>query len=250
MHATNGEGPHWEGAVNARLLAGDIYRMGRSEWLTERGWDQVYNDGVRTVIDLRNPAERKRRPSDPVVGEDALARFAVVHSPTEDPGDPRYQELFQPYMNHPRLYADILELFPAQVAEVFKELAAARGKVVIHCSAGRDRTGLIATLVLSLLGQAERVAAEDALAARGINDWHLVAPVKHPYERHLEGAELADTLRGRGAAVEDFIGGMDVGAFLLANGVSAAEIAAVIARSRTLGSPSLGDGGHTEGRVN
>ncbi|MDN6332146.1 MAG: protein-tyrosine-phosphatase, partial [Micrococcaceae bacterium] len=28
---------NWEGAVNARRVAGRLYRMGRSEWLTERG---------------------------------------------------------------------------------------------------------------------------------------------------------------------------------------------------------------------
>lgn len=225
-------GPHWEGAVNARLLAGDIYRMGRSEWLTEHGWDQAYNDGVRTVIDLRNLAERKRRPSDPVVSEGALARFSVVHAPTEDPEDPRYEELFHPYMNHPRLYSDMIALFPDRVAGVFRELAAAQGKVVIHCSAGRDRTGLVATLLLALLGQAGRAAAEDELAARGINEWHLVSPVKHPHERHLPVGEMAEVVQGRGRAVAEFVGGMDVRAFLLANGVRAEEIDAVIARSR------------------
>ena len=232
MAVPEGTEPHWDGAVNARLLAGDIYRMGRSEWLTERGWWQVYDDGVRTVIDLRNPGERKRRPSDPVVGDGAMAGFAVVNSPTEDADNADYQALVQPYMNHPRLYADILRLFPRHVAAVFKELAAAQGKVVIHCSAGRDRTGLVASLLLALAGQAGRVAREDELASRGINSWRLVAPVKHPYERYLAEEEIAEVVADRGQALAAFVGGLDVRAFLLANGVTAKEVDAVVARCR------------------
>jgi protein-tyrosine phosphatase len=135
-------------------------------------------------------------------------------------------------MNHPRLYVDILRLFPGQVAAVFKELAAAQGKVVIHCSAGRDRTGLVASLLLALTGQADRAAGQDELASRGINSWHLVAPVKHPYERYMAEDEIAGIVADRERALNDFVDGLDVRAFLLANGVSAREIAAVVARCR------------------
>jgi protein-tyrosine phosphatase len=41
--------PQWEGAVNARLLIGDIYRMGRSEWLTENGRSR--RTAHRTMVD-------------------------------------------------------------------------------------------------------------------------------------------------------------------------------------------------------
>ncbi|BCT77380.1 hypothetical protein SCMU_32220 [Sinomonas cyclohexanicum] len=62
-------GVAWEGAVNARRVLGEVYRMGRREWLTERGWRQMHDDGIRTVIDLRNPVEQKRRPTAPRWGQ-------------------------------------------------------------------------------------------------------------------------------------------------------------------------------------
>src|SRR6478736_6871249 len=60
-------GMEWDGAVNAWHVAGDVYRMGRREWLTEDGWRQAYLHGIRTVVDLRNEAEIRRRETDPPV---------------------------------------------------------------------------------------------------------------------------------------------------------------------------------------
>ncbi|HEY8296209.1 MAG TPA: tyrosine-protein phosphatase [Micrococcaceae bacterium] len=221
----------WDGAVNARRLAGGIYRMGRSEWVTETGWQQAWDAGVRTVIDLRNESERARRPTDPQVPSRALARFAVVHCPTEDPDNAQFQALCLPYLNHPRSYADNLRLFPELVTGVFRAIAAAEGPVVVHCSAGRDRTGLISTMLLRLAGAGPaEIGTAYELSVRGINAWHKVSPVPHPHERYYPEAELAPLLAERLEALARFAGGVEVADYLLDHGLSAAELAAVRAK--------------------
>lgn len=221
----------WEGAVNARRVAGGLYRMGRSEWLTERGWRQAYADGIRTVVDLRNADERRRRPTDPEVGPDALSGITVLHCPTEDQSHEEFiaaaASADTPYLSDPRYYPANLEHFPDLIAGVFRSLAHARGSVVVHCSAGRDRTGMIVSLALALAGQRDRVATQYDAGARGINEWHRISPVKHPYERHLDPEQLDELLVGRQEALAAFIDGIDVQAFLLGHGLTAQEIAAV-----------------------
>ncbi|GAB3278867.1 tyrosine-protein phosphatase [Sinomonas notoginsengisoli] len=227
----------WEGAVNAHHVLGDVYRMGRREWLTERGWRQMHDDGVRTVIDLRNPGEQKRRPTDPEVSEEAMAGIAVVSAPTEDPDHPEHAETYSgqipPYLSHPNGYTGIVRLFPERIVAVFHAIAEAPAGVVLHCSAGRDRTGLIVTMLLALAdpASARRTAAEQYEASvRGINEWHRVSPVRHPYERWHEDAELAPILAERQAALAEFTEGFDAARFLLEHGLHPAELAAVRAK--------------------
>ncbi|MFW6188771.1 MAG: tyrosine-protein phosphatase, partial [Actinomycetota bacterium] len=133
-----------------------------------------------------------------------------------------------PYLNHPRGYRDYLRLFPGHVAEAVRAVATAEGAVVVHCSAGRDRTGVLALLLLGLAGASrERLLAEDEAAARGINEWHRVSPVPHPVERHHPEPELAAVLAGRRAALEELLAELDAEGYLLAAGVPAAELAAL-----------------------
>ncbi|MET3810128.1 tyrosine-protein phosphatase [Arthrobacter sp. UYEF3] len=222
---------YWDGAVNAWHIGGGVHRMGRREWLTETGWQQAYADGIRTVIDLRNPVEVRRRETDPVVGEATLAAFDVVHAPTEDPANSEFRALCVPYLNDPASYADNARIFPGKLAQVFRALAAAPGGVVIHCSAGRDRSGMIAAMLQDLAGDGEdAIALAYERAMRGINEHHRVSGIPHPHERYLPEELLAPLIERRQESLLRFVRDLKIAAFLRHNGVTVPELAAIVGK--------------------
>ena len=221
----------WDGAVNAWHVAGDVFRMGRREWLTEAGWQQAYDGGIRTVIDLRNQEEVRRRETDPQVSASTLAAFDVVHAPTEDPANSEFRELCVPYLNDPASYADNARIFPEKLAGVFKAVAAAEGGVIIHCSAGRDRSGMIAAMLQDLAGAGEEAIARGyERAMRGINEHHRVSGVPHPHERYLPEEVLAPLLEARLESLLRFVRHVKTGDFLRHNGITDRELTAILAK--------------------
>lgn len=218
----------WDGAVNAWRVAGSVYRMGRREWVTATGWRDAHNDGVRTVIDLRNPAERQPRAADPDVGG-ALAAFDVIFAPTEDPDNREFKALCVPYLNDPAYYAANARLFPDKLAAVFKAVAASTGGVVIHCSAGRDRSGMVGAMLQDLAGAPDGdIVAGYQAAMRGINERHRTRLTPHPHERYLDEETLAPLLQSRGEGVLDFVRSLNTREYLLRHGVSEPELEAIL----------------------
>ncbi|MHC6229842.1 tyrosine-protein phosphatase [Arthrobacter sp. MMS24-T111] len=223
---------NWDGAVNAWHISGGIYRMGRREWLTASGWRQVFDDGVRTVVDLRNAAEGRRRDTDPVVPDASMPDIDVVQAPTEEPGDPRFTAVTGPYLNDPRQYAENARLFPEKLVGVFRAIAhaAPKGDVLLHCAAGRDRSGMVAAMVQDLAGDSDEAIAEGyRQAARGINERYRTHGPPHNRERYLDAGELEPLLEQRGITVVRFVRDLDTRRYLLANGLTAVELEAVLA---------------------
>jgi len=88
----------------------------------------------------------------------------------------------------------------------------------------------VAAMVQDLAGDSgQDIADSYRRAARGINERYRTHGPPHARERYLSEAELGPLLEARGEAVADFVRGLDTRAFLLDNGLSAAELDAVLA---------------------
>jgi len=128
--------------------------------LTKQGKAQLLDLGVRCVIDLRSHREVSLYP-DAVVGD---SHFSWHHLPMLDYiYSSRAQDLpdsFPPSLEE--MYISLLEESRAGFRQLF-ELFAHPGhqSYIFHCTAGKDRTGIVAALLLSLAGVDEQAIIED-----------------------------------------------------------------------------------------
>jgi protein-tyrosine phosphatase len=132
--------------------------------------------GIRTVIDLRDVGERERagvfgdKLEGPVHLPDGTpVDVGVLHHPVLDPT----YEWEHPDLPRAELlahrYQEILESFHERFCGALVEIADAEDGVAFHCTIGKDRTGLLAMLLLGLLGAPDEAIVEDyARSARAV----------------------------------------------------------------------------------
>ena len=127
--------------------------------------------GVATVIDLRWPAETERHPS-PILSALPHVHYRQVSllTPSEDQWRLRSVEGAKELWN-----CVVLEEVRLELREVLGAIAAAApGPVLFHCIAGKDRTGLVAALLLSLADVVPEAIAHDyALSSTNLRDGYL-----------------------------------------------------------------------------
>ncbi len=132
-----------------------IVRCDDPSRLTPASLLSVVDHGIRTVIDLRKPQEVAENPN-PFTDHDPRLRY--INISMVDPAAPERPEVFRLVDN----YTDSVDSYGDRIAQVMTEIATAHpGGVLIHCVAGKDRTGLISALLLRLVGVSIDIAAED-----------------------------------------------------------------------------------------
>ncbi|HEY7147346.1 MAG TPA: tyrosine-protein phosphatase [Streptosporangiaceae bacterium] len=165
-----------DGLVVAR---GRLYRSDTPSKLRGESREQFRQLGVRTVIDLRHECEVDMFGRVP--GDDGLSyhNISVEHRPYDQAG---LSASVEPARYLADRYAELTTDGTAEIRQVL-ELIAAPGAapVMIHCAAGKDRTGVLTALVLALLGVADGdIVADYARTGQAtaalIAEWHRQNP--------------------------------------------------------------------------
>jgi protein-tyrosine phosphatase len=179
---------------DGRLRHGLVVRSDDLSVITPDCADDLTLAGLSHVIDLRSQEEAAH------TGRGPLAARAVAYhhlpltagpTPPPPPGPREPEEMA-------RDYERIFTYAAGEIATALEVIAAARGMVAFHCSAGKDRTGILAAVLLSSLSVGSRDVVADYArtegAMPGVDRGH--APGRagrfHPAASAREDAGLTD----------------------------------------------------------
>jgi len=154
--------PRLEGSPNFRDLGGlptvdgrvtrhgVLFRSSALEELSSRDVRLLIDEiGLRTVIDLRSADDREIAQS----LLDTPVRY--INLPISRGGPTTSLE--RPMgadgrVDMPRIYGMYIETSAASISEIISELTSGATPAVFHCAAGKDRTGVVAAILLSAVG--------------------------------------------------------------------------------------------------
>lgn len=143
---------------------GMLYRSGRVDSLSAGALAELHHIGIKTIVDLRTEEERARHApfndnSIRVVHIPLLADNAreIIHAIQDGKIDGDTLNRVIEQRNR-----DIIANYQAEFKQVFEVLLdRSNYPVVIHCTSGKGRTGIVSALVLSILGVDEDIVMDD-----------------------------------------------------------------------------------------
>jgi protein tyrosine/serine phosphatase len=153
-------------ASGSMMRRGRLFRSAHHSRATDADLAAMADLEIAVIVDLRRPNERQREPSRRPPGFSGQVIENDIGAVDDDPwwSFVRQSDLTEAaFRDYLMGYYRTAPFEPRQVdlyARYFRALAEADGAVLIHCAAGKDRTGLLAALTHHLVG----VSREDLIA--------------------------------------------------------------------------------------
>lgn len=147
-----------------KVRTGRVFRSDALHRLTARDIAVLSRLEIATLIDLRSPAEIEQSGPSPLLEHGARHLHMPVFSRDLSPHD------ISPDSTLGDLYITMLEMGTSGVGMLFETLSQeGRLPAVIHCAAGKDRTGIVSALVLRALDVPDAtIVADYALTDRNM----------------------------------------------------------------------------------
>ena len=223
--------------INARFALPGLIRSANLSFLSERGRAELLASSLGRIIDLRNRAERKIDAA-PFAGNPVYLNLPLL--PQQHAA---IDEAHTTGRTNADFYRAYLDHAGNQIVSVFGAmLDAPPGPVLIHCHAGKDRTGLVAALAQELCGvPREQIATDYAETDRHLGNFYAAQLERQPDPE--KRAQLAGFQVSR---PEDILAALEyldaqwgsVHAYLQAFGISKAGQHQLAARLLNLNTPN------------
>lgn len=164
----------WDACYNIRDLGGYSTKYGQqTRWrafvradnlarLSPDGKKALVAYGVKTIIDLRSEYELNIDPP-PFIsfhGQNGFPQY--INVPILDETDKVGIKMMNQTPTITEMYSITIDRYQENIARVMKVFAkATNGTILFHCRSGKDRTGIIAAILLSLVGVDYSTIAKD-----------------------------------------------------------------------------------------
>jgi protein-tyrosine phosphatase len=196
-----------------KIIPGRLLRSDNLQTLTISDVDQLLGLGLTDVIDLRSDYEATQEGPGPLASSEVqIHQFSLFREWQVGVGEPKpdvrpevMPEEALPWidlepsveLDHQvaSVYFSYLVDRPDSVLAALRTIARAPGVALVHCAAGKDRTGTVVALALSV-ADAERQAIIDDYAASSERVEQVVARLKasRTYAENLEGRPISSHL--------------------------------------------------------
>jgi rhodanese-related sulfurtransferase len=237
--------PSWialDGAVNARVVVpGALLRADNLQSLSARDVRiLIEEEGLEVVVDLRTDVEVELEGPGPLTAEVAVRIEHRSLYPDSGGNTDLDADTIKPWgpadgsdsPDEPpavRAYTSYLRRRPDSVVGTVRTIARADGAVLVHCAAGKDRTGVVVALALDAAGFDRDWIVADYLVTRRRIDAIVARLVSSPtYRAELEGhdpqqhAPIVGTMERVLELVDERFGGS--AAWLSAHGLSELDL--------------------------
>lgn len=244
MNAENGS-PRWialDGAVNARAVVSRVLlRADNLQSLSPRDVRVlVEEEALEVVLDLRTDIEVEREGPGPMTAEHAVRIEHRSLLPDSGGNTDLDADTVKPWWRADehespeepafvRAYMSYLRRRPDSVVGSVRTIASADGAVLVHCAAGKDRTGVVVALALDAAGVDRDLIVADYLATRERMDAIIARLISSPtYRAGLEGRDT-QALAPVPGTIERFLELVDEGfggsvAWLSSHGLGAPDV--------------------------
>ena len=158
-----------------RVKSGVLWRSAGLEAATARDIELIGKLGLMSIADLRGEEERSTQPTHPAITKDVQTIWSTTG------GLPSRSEFMQTFNSDKdantlrqvveQLYRTIADNHASHFRLIFDALAVGALPMLVHCAAGKDRTGVVVAVILEALGVERESILVDYARTNELLDW-------------------------------------------------------------------------------